>query len=238
MISKSISIDTKENMLRVSEPSWYLKLNAEFDTPYYKDLEKKLEADRKASKLILPLPDRIFRAFDLTPLPNAKVVIIGQDPYISLKQATGLAFGVPNTEKAPPSLRNMLKELKSDYGITKEDGDLSAWATQGVFLLNTTLTVEAGRSGSHAGYGWEKFTDQVIKVLAKERRTMVYWLLGNHAHKKEDIINLNSSAPTLVLKTAHPSPLSAHRGFFWSKPYSKTNEFLASNNLEPINWSL
>jgi uracil-DNA glycosylase len=224
-------------MLRLYEVNWYLKLGAEFNKVYFQELEAKLEADKKAGKLILPLDDRIFRAFDLTPLPKVNVVILGQDPYINLKQATGLAFSVPPTEKVPATLRNMLKELKSDYGIVKESGDLTFWATQGVFLLNTTLTVESGKSGSHAGYGWDKFTDQVIKVLAKEGRPMVYWLLGNHAHKKEDLINVNSSAPVLIIKTPHPSPLSAYRGFFWSKPYSKTNAFLATHNVMPINWS-
>lgn len=224
-------------MLRIYQAQWFQNLSSEYHKPYFKELEDKLLAERKAGKIILPLEDRIFRAYELCPLDRVKVVIIGQDPYLSIKQATGMAFSVPATETIPPTLRNMLKELKSDCGITKEHGDLTLWATQGVLLLNTVLTVEAGKPNSHAGFGWEKFTDQTIKILAKQGTPMVYWLLGNCAQKKEDLINMHSTAPTLIIKTPHPSPNSAHQGFFWSKPYTKTNEFLVRYNLEPIDWS-
>lgn len=223
-------------MLRIYETGWYLKLVDEFQKPYFKELEAKIDADKKAGKLVLPLEDRIFKAYELCPFDRVKVVIIGQDPYLSLKQATGLAFSVPETEKLPPSLRNMLRELKNDYGISKTSGDLTFWALQGVLLLNTVLTTETGRPNSHAGYGWEKFTDQTIKVLARQGKPVIYWLLGNCAQKKEEIINMNSSGPTLIIKTPHPSPQSAYKGWFWSKPYSKTNVFLVNNNVKPINW--
>lgn len=223
--------------MRVYEPNWYHSLSSEYNKAYYKELEIKIAQDRKAGKLILPLEDRIFRAFELCPLDKVKLVIIGQDPYLSLKQATGLAFSVPVSEVPPPSLRNILKELKSDTGNVKADGDLTNWAVQGVLLLNTVLTVEAGKSASHAGYGWETFTDSVIKILAKQGRPLVYCLWGKHAQRKKELINLNSSAPTLIIESPHPSPLAAHTGFFWSKPFTKSNEFLASHNIQPIDWS-
>jgi uracil-DNA glycosylase len=224
--------------LKINEPYWASYLDAELEKPYFKSLESELQSQKKRGKLILPLEDRLFRAFDLTPLHKVKVVVLGQDPYPGVRNATGLAFSVPEVEKVPPTLRNILRELKSDYGIVKTSGDLTHWAVQGVFLLNTILTVEAGKPGSHKGIGWEVFTDEVLKVIASERRSMVYFIFGSEARKKKDLILMHSIAPVLIIDTPHPSPQSAHTGFFWSKPFSQANEFLIQHNEQPIDWSL
>lgn len=211
----------------------------EYRKPYFIELDRFLSKEKSSGKIILPFPGSdIFRAFDLCPLNAVKVVILGQDPYINLGQANGLAFGVCRSEKIPPSLKNIFRELKSDLGFVNDHGDLSNWAIQGVLLLNTVLTVEKGKSGSHVNKGWEEFTDEAIRQTCLLDTPVIYWLLGKNAQMKKDLILTNRIAPTLILESAHPSPFSAHKGFFWSKPFSKTNKFLSKHGLRPINWKL
>lgn len=226
--------------MHLNEPEWLTMLVKEFSKDYFRELETKIEADRKNGKIVLPFPSSlVYRAFELTPLSRIKVVILGQDPYPNLQNAMGLAFSVPGHKEAPPMLRNMFKELKSDAGIDNKFNDLSMWAYRGVFLLNTVLTVNAGYSGSHKGYGWERFTDEVLKIVCKNTSYVIYWLLGNDAQSKEDLIINNSKKGKFdIIKLPHPSPVSAHKGFFWSKPFSKTNELLASKGMFPIDWQL
>lgn len=226
--------------MHLNEPEWLTMLSKEFHKDYFKELQRKIEADQKEGSIVLPFPNSlIYRAFELTPLSRVKVVILGQDPYPNLQSAMGLAFSVPGHKEAPPTLKNIFKELKSDTGIVNKFNDLSMWAYRGVFLLNTILTANAGKSGSHKGYGWELFTDEVIKIVCKNTKYVVYWLLGNDAQEKEDLI-INNSKPGSydLIKLPHPSPNSAHKGFFWSKPFSKTNELLAGRNIQPLDWQL
>jgi uracil-DNA glycosylase len=194
------------------------------------------------NKTIFPAKENMFRAFNLCDIPNTKVVILGQDPYHGENQATGLSFSVPVDQKLPPSLQNIFKELKSDLGITNTSGDLTKWAQQGVLLLNSVLTVNKQEPASHKNVGWEKFTDRVIKYLSEEKNNLVFILWGNFAISKKNIIdNINStktiSTQHLILTSSHPSPFSAHKGFFGSKPFSKTNQFLNSKNIPCINWA-
>ncbi len=215
------------------EPSWALLLASEFAKPYFQRLS---DAIRQSylTETVYPLPAHVFRAFDLCPLDRVKVVILGQDPYHGKGQAHGLSFSVEKGMRIPPSLQNILKELKSDLGIdSPPHGDLSEWAEQGVLLLNATLTVEAGKPGSHQGKGWEEFTDAVIRTLADTRKHLVFILWGKYAQQKEVLID---TAKHLVLKSAHPSPYSASAGFFGSKPFSKTNAYLEERGIEPIRW--
>jgi uracil-DNA glycosylase len=223
----------------IFESYWYNALYDEYRQKYFLELEAFLAQEKKDGKVILPFPNtRIFQAFELCSLNKVKVVILGQDPYIGLSQAQGLAFSVSNTCPIPPNLKNIYRELKSDTGIVNDTGDLSHWAVQGVFLLNTVLTVEQGKSGSHVNIGWEEFTDAALIATCKLRRPVVYWLLGKHAQLKKDLINAYREGPTLIIETPHPFPLSAHRGFFWSKPFSRTNSFLMKHGQQPINWKL
>ena len=223
---------------RIQEASWWNTLYQEYRKDYFLDLEAFLLKQRHDSKIILPIPHTdIFRAFDLCPLYRTKVVILGQDPYPNVQQACGLAFGVPKLVKIPPSLKNLFRELKSDLRINNESGDLTPWAMQGVLLLNSTLTVEKGITGSHIGKGWERFTDKALELTCGIDRAMVYVLLGKHAQMKKSIINANRSAPTLIIEATHPSPLSANKGgFFWTKPFSRTNKFLKEHGLTEIDW--
>lgn len=226
---------------KINDISWQSSLEKEFDKPYFTNLLAKIEADKKNGKIILPFPSDslVYRAFELTPLWKVKVVMLGQDPYPDLKKAMGLAFSVPATRDAPRSLNNIFKELKSDLGIENKFNDLSYWAAQGVLLLNTVLTVNRGTSSSHKGYGWETFTDEALKCVCKYSQHVVYLLLGNEAQKKEELIINNSKPGTFdLIKLPHPSPLSAHKGFFWSKPFSRINKLLVKNKLEPIDWRL
>lgn len=215
------------------EASWKEKLTEEFDQDYFQELSKFVR-DEYARATVYPNPKHVFRAFDATPFDQVKVVILGQDPYHGPKQAIGLCFAVSPEVKAPPSLQNIFKELESDLGRAADrDPDLSRWAKQGVLLLNATLTVNAGSPGSHQGRGWEKFTDAAIRKLNDEREHLVFILWGNYARQKGAFID---RAKHLVIESAHPSPFSAHSGFFGSKPFSKTNEYLKKHGIESIEW--
>jgi len=185
---------------------------------------------------VYPPKDRIFHAFDAVAPQDVRCVILGQDPYHGPNQANGLSFSVNDGIAIPPSLRNMYKELGSDLGCpVPTTGNLEAWSKQGVFLLNTSLTVEAGKAGSHAKKGWESFTDRVIEVLGQQEQPIVFILWGNHAKSKKSLIDTSRH---LVLESVHPSPLSASRGFFGSRPYSQTNDWLQQQNRTPIDWCL
>lgn len=215
--------------------SWLHRLQKEFESPYFKELNDflKIESD---TFTIYPNEDEIYNAFNQTPFEDVKVVIIGQDPYHGENQAHGLSFSVQKRVKLPPSLKNIYKEIESDLGITPpQSGDLTAWTKQGVLLLNATLTVRAQSPGSHQKKGWEKFTDAVIHKLSDEKENLVFILWGKYAQDKGVIIDSNKH---FVIKSAHPSPFAARKGFFGSKPFSKTNEFLKSKNIIPIDWSL
>lgn len=216
------------------EVSWKAALSAEFSKPYFKSLIHFVKSEY-LSKDIFPKPKDIFSAFNTCPFNHVKVVIIGQDPYHGKDQAIGLSFAVSKTIPLPPSLKNIFKEIIDDTGIVPRlDGDLSRWATQGVLLLNATLTVESGRPGSHQGKGWEEFTDAVIKALSDKRDNLVFILWGNYAKAKGAHIDRSRH---LVLESAHPSPFSAYNGFFGCKHFSKTNQFLKSKNLPTIDWA-
>ena len=220
------------------EPGWLQHLAPEFDQPYMVQLRSFLLAEKKAGKRIFPKGDEFFSAFEHTPLDEVKVVILGQDPYHGPGQAHGLCFSVPEGVPAPPSLVNIYKELESDCGIPrKTSGDLSGWAKQGVLLLNNTLTVQAGQAGSHAGRGWDAITDACVAAVAERGEPTVFILWGSHAAKKAGRVSaLGRSDNHLVLKSPHPSPLSAHRGFFGSKPFSQANAFLEERGRGTIDW--
>lgn len=215
------------------ENSWKKVLQAEFDKPYFEELVNRVKAEYK-TKTIFPKGSLIFNAFNLCPFDKVKVVILGQDPYHEIGQAHGLAFSVPKGIALPPSLQNIYKEIESDLNIKIErNGDLTRWAKQGVLLLNSTLTVEQHRAASHQNFGWEIFTDNVINILSKEKEHLVFILWGSFAIKKSRLIDKTKH---LVLTSVHPSPLSAYRGFFGNRHFSKTNSYLSANNMEPINW--
>lgn len=197
-------------------------------------LKQFLLEERQAGKQIFPPADHWFHALDSTPLEDVRVVILGQDPYHGPGQAHGLCFSVQEGVKTPPSLVNIYKELETDIGFPRPNhGNLDSWAKQGVLLLNAVLTVEAHLAGSHQGRGWEKFTDAVIELVDKRSQPSVFILWGSYAQKKASFIN---SDKHLVLKSVHPSPLSAHRGFFGSKPFSQANAFLEQQGMDAINW--
>ncbi|TSA44204.1 uracil-DNA glycosylase [bacterium] len=218
------------------EPSWAKHLASEFEKEYFKELTEFVKSEYK-NGAVYPAPKNIFRAFDLCPFEKVKVIILGQDPYHGTGQANGLAFAVNEDVPLPPSLKNIYKELSNDCGMPFEaltkKGDLSRWAKQGVLLLNATLTVRAHSAGSHQEKGWERFTDAVIKALSEEREHLVFILWGNYAKAKGAHINRSKH---LVLESPHPSPFSASSGFFGSKPFSKTNEYLISHDETPIDW--
>lgn len=212
--------------------NWYELLKNEFDKPYFKDLQAFLDKEY-ATKTIYPSSENIFNALNFTTFDNVKVVIIGQDPYHEPGQAQGLSFSVPSDVEIPPSLVNIMKEIEDDLAITPiASGDLSRWAKQGVLLLNTTLTVRRGQANSHRGHGWEEFTGQIIKLLGQREKPIVFMLWGANAQSFASQI----PAQHLVLKAPHPSPLSAYRGFFGCKHFSKCNEFLVKNGETPIDW--
>ena len=214
------------------EPSWKEALKAEFDKPYFQELTDFVRNEYKTTT-IYPPPKDIFRAFDLCPFNDVKVVILGQDPYHGAGQANGLCFAVHHGVQAPPSLKNIFKELEADLGHPVEhDPDLSRWAKQGVLLLNATLTVRAGQAGSHQHKGWEEFTDAAIKALNDEREGLVFILWGNYAKQKGAHIDFSKHE---ILESAHPSPFSAER-FFGCKHFSKANEYLVSHGQSPIEW--
>lgn len=215
------------------EPSWKELLKEEFDKPYFESLTKFVKEEYQ-SATVYPPPKLIFNALDSLPVEKVKVVILGQDPYHGPHQAHGLSFSVPDGVKIPPSLQNIYKEIQSDLGTDRSNsGNLERWVSQGVLLLNATLTVRANQAASHQNKGWETFTDAIIHQLANKKNNLVFILWGSYAQKKGALINQNNH---LVIKSPHPSPLSAYNGFFGSKPFSKTNEYLVKNRLEPINW--
>ena len=208
-------------------------INKERQKEYFKKLETFLEEEYR-TKTIFPPKDEVFTAFKLCEFDDVKVVIIGQDPYHEINQAHGLAFSVKDGNKLPKSLINIYKELYDDVLVTRLTGDLTEWASQGVFLINTVLTVEEGKANSHKNKGWEIFTSKVIEELNNDDNPKVFVLWGNQAYEYEKMItNVNHK----IIKSAHPSPLSAYRGFFGSKPFSKINEFLKEHNLKEIDWS-
>lgn len=211
--------------------AWHEPIKAQLPDHYFNKINQFLD-QVYASGTIYPPRDKVFAAIQATELKNVKVVILGQDPYHGPGQAQGLSFSVPNSVAAPPSLQNILKELRDDIGV-KEDHDLTAWAEQGVLLLNACLTVPAGQSNGHAGQIWEPFTDAVIKVVNSLDQPIVYILWGAHARKKKVLI---TNPKHLIIESAHPSPLSAYRGFFGSKPFSQANAFLTSHGSTEINW--
>ncbi len=215
------------------EKSWKELLNDEFEKPYFEELTKFVKEEYK-NCTVFPPPKFIFNALDSVPVEKVKVVILGQDPYHGPGQAHGLSFSVPDGVALPPSLQNIYKEIKSDLGKdTPRSGNLEHWAKQGVLLLNASLTVREHQAGSHQNKGWELFTDAVIHRLAETREHLVFILWGNYAQRKGAFID---SGKHLVIKSAHPSPLSAFNGFFGSKPFSKTNEYLKAHNQTPITW--
>jgi uracil-DNA glycosylase len=221
-------------------PSWLEPLRGEFASPYMQALRAWLLAEREAGKRIFPRPGEWFGALDLTPLEKVRVVILGQDPYHGEGQAHGLCFSVKPGTRIPPSLGNIYKEMKADLGIPPAShGCLELWARQGVLLLNAVLTVEMARAASHQGRGWELFTDAVIRLVAAKADPVVFMLWGSHAQKKAGFVDsLERGGRHLVLKAPHPSPLSAHTGFFGCRHFSKANAFLEARGREPIDWRL
>lgn len=218
------------------EAGWKEALREEFEKAYMQELGDFLRGEKAAGKEVYPPGSLIFNALNSTPLDSVKVVVIGQDPYHGPGQAHGLCFSVLPEVKTPPSLLNIYKELKRDLNIEiAAHGCLQHWAEQGVLLLNTSLTVERGIAGSHAGKGWQLFTDKVIQVVSQHQPRLVFLLWGAHAQSKEKLIDTSKH---LVLKSVHPSPLSAHRGFIGNGHFSRTNKFLAQHGLAPIDWRL
>lgn len=214
---------------------WQQPLEVEFKKPYYKDLYKKVLEEYR-SRQIFPNPDDIFNAFHLTPLKDVKVVILGQDPYHNDGQAHGLCFSVKPDVEVPPSLVNIYKELQDDLGCRiPNNGYLVKWAKQGVLMLNTVLTVRAHQANSHRGIGWEQFTDAVIRAVDAQDRPIVFLLWGRPAQMKKSMLH---NPKHLILEAPHPSPLSAYRGFFGSKPFSQTNDYLRAHGIEPIDWQI
>tara|TARA_R110001583_G_scaffold42011_6_gene133575 strand:- start:2793 stop:3470 length:678 start_codon:yes stop_codon:yes gene_type:complete len=217
-------------------PSWQQVLGDELEQPYMRQLRVFLKAEKAAGKIIYPPGSLIFNAFNHTPFDQVRVVIIGQDPYHGPGQAHGLSFSVQNGIRLPPSLVNIFKEVEADLGIPMSgSGDLTPWADQGVLLLNATLTVEQASAGSHQKKGWEQFTDAAIRILNERREGLVFVLWGSYAQKKGAMIDQNKH---LVLKSVHPSPLSAHRGFFGQRQFSTINQYLSQQGQLPINWVL
>lgn len=217
-------------------PSWYSVLAPEFNKPYMAELRDFLQQEKCAGKAIFPPGGQIFNAFNSTPFDQVKVVILGQDPYHGAGQAHGLCFSVMPGVRIPPSLQNIYKELQTDVGITPPThGCLQPWAEQGVLLLNATLTVEESKAGAHQGKGWEQFTDAAVHALAEQREGLVFILWGSYAQKKGAFIDRSKH---LVLTAPHPSPLSAHRGFFGTRPFSQANAWLAQHGLGQIDWAL
>ncbi len=216
------------------EASWKEVLEEEFGKDYFKTLAEFVRAEYTHT-IVYPPPKQVFRAFELCPFNKTKVVILGQDPYHGPGQANGLAFAVGEKVTLPPSLRNIFKELESDVGqpLKNRSGDLERWAKQGVLLLNATLTVRSRTAGSHQSQGWEEFTDAVIRALSECREHLVFILWGNYARSKGAHIDRSKHC---VIESPHPSPFSAHNGFFGSKPFSKTNAYLKETGQQPIDW--
>ena len=216
--------------------SWLKFIKSEFDKEYMKNIKNSILNYKESGKIIYPKNNEIFNAINLTDFEKTKVIILGQDPYHGPGQAHGLSFSVKDGIKPPPSLINIFKEIESDLSINVEkgNGNLTRWAKQGVLLLNSLLTVEKGKPLSHKEIGWETLTDKIIEVLNQNKRGLVFILWGSHARSKKYLISQNKN---LIIESSHPSPLSAHRGFIGSKPFSRTNKYLVKNNMNPINWS-
>ncbi|MBI4833840.1 MAG: uracil-DNA glycosylase [Planctomycetes bacterium] len=217
-------------------PSWLSLLKDEFEKAYMKELKQFLVKEKERKKVIFPPGKLIFNAFNSTPFDSVKVVILGQDPYHGPKQAHGLCFSVLPDVPLPPSLVNIFEEIHQDLGVPIPDhGYLQSWAGQGVLLLNAILTVERNRAGSHQGHGWEQFTDRAIQLLNERREGLAFLLWGSYAQKKGEFIDRQKH---LVLEAPHPSPLSAHRGFFGNRHFSQANDYLAKQGQTPIDWQL
>jgi uracil-DNA glycosylase len=217
-------------------PSWLEPLRGEFEQPYMHELKQFLLSERQRGRAIFPRAPNWFRALDLTPLDKVRVVILGQDPYHGPGQAHGLCFSVPPGVRPPPSLVNIFKELRSDLGIEPSPhGFLEHWASQGVLLLNSVLTVETGQAASHRERGWERFTDAVVRLVNAKTEPVVFLLWGSYAQKKAAVVDTSRH---LVLKAPHPSPLSAHSGFLGCRHFSKANAFLEERGFAPIDWAL
>jgi uracil-DNA glycosylase len=214
-------------------PSWEAQLQDQFGQPYWAALQDYVAGEYAAGPC-WPERDHIFRAFELTPFDSVKVVILGQDPYHTPGAAQGFCFSVPEGSRPQPSLQNIFKELGEDLGVARSRTDLSDWAEQGVFLLNSVLTVRAHEAGSHARKGWEQFTDSAIRRLSQEREQLVFILWGSYAIAKKALID---GGKHHIITSPHPSPLSAYRGFFGSKPFSRTNSYLAAHGKTPISWA-
>ena len=218
------------------ERSWKEVLKSEFAKPYFEQIPQHIKTEKSQGKIIYPPGSVIFNAFNLTPFDKVKVVILGQDPYHGKGQAHGLCFSVQNGVAPPPSLMNIFKELQDDIGIDiPSHGNLTHWAEQGVFLLNASLTVRTGEPMSHSKIGWATFTDMVIKKISELKKNVVFILWGKFAQEKRVLID---ESKHLVLRSVHPSPLSAYGGFFGCKHFSKTNEYLVSKGIDPVDWSL
>ena len=215
------------------EESWKRQLQGEFEQPYWEQLTSFVRAEYAAGQCCPP-GKYIFRAFDLTPFDEVKVVILGQDPYHTPGAAMGFCFSVPDGNRPQPSLQNIFQELHNDLGLSRSRTDLSDWAGQGVFLLNSVLTVRARQAGSHAQQGWETFTDSAIRQLSEQREGLVFILWGSYAISKRAFIDARKH---LVITSPHPSPFSAHKGFFGSKPFSRTNQYLVARDKIPIQWA-
>lgn len=215
------------------EPSWKAHLQDQFEQPYWQTLTAFVK-DEYAAGPCCPAGKNIFRAFDLTPFDDVKVVILGQDPYHTPGAAMGFCFSVPDGNRPQPSLQNIFQELRDDTGVERRQTDLTDWAEQGVFLLNSVLTVRARQAGSHANKGWETFTDSAIARLSDQRDGLVFILWGSYAIAKRALIDTSKH---LVITSPHPSPFSAHKGFFGSKPFSRTNDYLAAHGKAPIRWA-
>lgn len=232
-----ISYFYKNDIMNVKiEASWKERLRKEFEKPYFENIVNHIKTEKLLKKIIYPAGVHIFNAFDTTPFDKIKALILGQDPYHQPAQAHGLCFSVQKGVPPPPSLVNIFKELKEDIGLTTPNhGDLTSWAQQGVFLLNASLTVRAGEPMSHSKIGWATFTDAVIKKISDEKEHIVFMLWGKFAQEKSIFINAEKH---LVLKAAHPSPLSANNGFFGCKHFSKANEYLMNHGIAPIDWKI
>lgn len=218
------------------EESWKERLKGEFEKDYFESLTAFVREEYKKNT-VYPAPKNIFRAFSLCPFEETRVVILGQDPYHGPRQANGLCFAVEKSVPLPPSLQNIFKEIEKEYGepVKTKDGDLARWATQGVLLLNATLTVRAHSAGSHQNHGWEQFTDAAIRTLSEEKEGLVFMLWGNYARAKGAHID---RIKHLVLESAHPSPFSAYSGFFGNGHFKKANEYLEAKGKKPIDWLL
>ena len=218
------------------DASWKEVLKSEFAKPYFEQIPLHLKTEKSQGKIIYPPGSLLFNAFNTTPFDKVKVVILGQDPYHGAGQAHGLCFSVQNGVPPPPSLLNIFKELQNDIGVNiPNHGNLTHWAEQGVFLLNASLSVRAGEPMSHSKIGWAQFTDTVIKTISEKKKNIAFLLWGKFAQEKRVLIDETKHC---ILRSVHPSPLSAHAGFFGCKHFSKTNEYLMSKGIDPVDWSL